>query len=661
MFPSNVDSTSRKKSFPGRGLAVGILVVLGSMGVLWALPFTRLVILSRLAPPVKISVPTLSASDAITPGTVENVQLLDHWGNGNFSSMAWSPDGRTFAILTNLGLNLYDGESFELLQTIHLPAYWSSLPSFSPDGSRLALTDENGNISLLDLRENGLLQQWVMDSRISLLTFLQDDTLLCVTETGDVLRLVDGEWQHVTSLKDGFLTDASFLPEQQALLAVYADSTQLIDPYTGNNRKLPFVGPYGGDVLMYENNRVEVNRDLSLVSSYTRDTLINQVTLQEGEMFRLLTLSPQGDIMATLITDPSSSQAGTVTFWQIPTLERIRSFPIPEATLDVDYEIAFSPDGEKLAVLDEPYLVKIFPVRKGSASEITISDPFAGVEDIGVSPQGQLWSVHCTGTSVEIREGISGEIIDAWHFDQPHCGRLLADGKSVAISTSSGEARIYKIGENTMPIPVNAPYCNLYSADGSACVNSQIRNSSGDPIGVGIWQQKFGLYQSWKDYQDESSGFEVAISPSGQYAAASSREKTHLFVRGVKTGPNYRRLEGKLAFSPDERSLASNFLILNLDTADVIKLEGSRKLQSGPAHYCPPEFTSLPTYSPDGQILAYAACGKLFFWRASDGSLLAKTNDPYFSDELQFSPDGTFLLAEGTGNASVWGIPGNTP
>jgi WD40 repeat protein len=660
MFRSNVDSMPRKKSFPGRGLTVVILIVLCNMAFLWALPSTRLAILLRLAPPVKISVPTLTAPNAITPGTVENVQLLDHWGNGNFSSMAWSPDVRTFAILTNLGLNLYDGESFELLRTIHLPAYWPYLPSFSPDGSQLAFTDENRNINLIDLRENRLLQQWKIDSRISLLAFLQDGTLLSVTEQGDVLRLVDGGWQHVTSLKDGFLTDVSFLPEQQALLAVYADSTQLIDPHTGDSRKLSFVGPYGGDVLMYGNKRVEVNRDLSLVSSYTDDTLVNQVTLQEAELFRLLTLSPQGDIMATLTTDPSSPWAGTVTFWQLPTLEQIRTFTIPEATLEKNNEIVFSPDGKKLAVLDEPYLVKIIPVQEGSASEITIRDPFAGVEDIGISPQGQLWSVHCTGTSVEIREGISGEIIDAWHFDQPNCGRLLADGKSVAISTPSWETHIYKIGEDTS-VPVNTPCCISYSADGSAGMISMIRSSSGDPIGIGIWQQKFGLYQSWKDYQDESSGFEVAISPSGQSAAASSREKTHLFVRGVKTGRTYRRLEGKLVFSPDERSLASNFLILNLDTADVIKLEGSRKLQSGPAHYCPPEFTSLPTYSPDGQILAYAACGKLFFWRASDGSLLAKTNDPYFSDELQFSPDGTFLLAEGTGSASVWGIPGNTP
>jgi WD40 repeat protein len=660
MFRSNVDSTPRKKNFPGRGLTVVILILLCNMAFLSALPWTRLAILLRLAPPVKISVPTLTAPNAITPGTVENVQLLDHWGNGNFSSMAWSPDGRTFAILTNLGVNLYDGESFELLRTIHLPAYWPYLPSFSPDGSQLVFADQNSNITLIDLRENRLLQQWRMDDRTWLLAFLQDGTLLCVIPPGDVLHLVDGNWQHITSPNDRSFSYASFLPEQQALLAVYAKSTRLIDPHTGKRKKLSFIVPYGGNVLMYENNRVEVNRDLSHISSYTENTLINQVTLQEGEMFRLLTLSPQGDILATLVMDSSDSQPETVTFWQLPTLERIWAFTTVEAALENVDEIAFSPDGKKLAVLDEPYLVKIFPVQGGSAPEVTISDPFAGIGDIGISSQGKLWSVHCTDTSVEIREGISGEIIDAWQFDQPHCGKLLADGKSVAISTPYWETRIYKIGEGTY-VPVNTPCCNSYSADGSTGVTSRIRSSSGDPIGVGIWQQKLDLYQNWKDYQDQSSEFEVTISPSGQYAAASSREKTHLFVRGVETGRTYRRLEGKLAFSPDERSLASNFLILNLDTAHVIKLEGSRKLQSGPAHYCPPEFTSLPTYSPDGQILAYAACGKLFFWRASDGSLLAKTNDPYFSDKLQFSPDGTFLLAEGTGNASVWGIPSNTP
>ena len=129
MFPSKVDTTPRKKSFPGRWLTVITLLVLCNTAFLWFLSSGRLAILSLLAPVVKISVPALTAPNAITPERVENVRLLEHWGNGNFSSMAWSPDGRTFAILTNLGLNLYDGKSFELLRTVHLPVYLPSLPS----------------------------------------------------------------------------------------------------------------------------------------------------------------------------------------------------------------------------------------------------------------------------------------------------------------------------------------------------------------------------------------------------------------------------------------------------------------------------------------------------------------------------------------------------
>jgi WD40 repeat protein len=124
----------------------------------------------------------------------------------------------------------------------------------------------------------------------------------------------------------------------------------------------------------------------------------------------------------------------------------------------------------------------------------------------------------------------------------------------------------------------------------------------------------------------------------------------HLYVRGVDTGQTYPSLGARLAFSPDERLLASAFRILDLETAHVIELEGSSDLQ------CSPESFSTPVFSPDGKIVVVATCGQLRFWRTSDGSLLAKLDDPYSSYKLKFSPGGTFLVGSGIGNASVWGI-----
>jgi len=210
-----------------------------------------------------------------------------------------------------------------------------------------------------------------MAGPISILTFLEDGTLVCVTESGDVMRLMDDTWQLTRTLKDGFLTDVAFIPEKQALVAVYAESTQIINPYNGHSQKLSFVVPYGGDLLLSNNIRVEVDRDLSLVSAYSDDTLVNQITVDE--LFGQPIPSPAGGIMATLTMNPYDALGAAVTLWHIPSLEPVRTFRIPEASMDVGNEIVFSPDGEKFAVLASPSIVKIFPVSENSPLEITVA------------------------------------------------------------------------------------------------------------------------------------------------------------------------------------------------------------------------------------------------------------------------------------------------
>jgi WD40 repeat protein len=626
-----------------------IIATILALYLLWVVPITRLGILLMLDPLEEIPLSTLNDQYAITPDTVKGLHVLEHWGNGEFESITWSPDGQHIAIGTTFGFNLYDARSFELLQTIYIPAIHTYLPSFSPDGSRLAFASGERVITLFDLRENKISQQWEMANRPSILTFLEDGTLICVTETADVMRLIGEDWQLVTTLKDGFLRGVTFLPERQALAAVYAGSTQLIDPYNGHSQQLSFVASHGSDLLLTNDVRVEMDRSLGQVSAYMDDRLENQITLDVP--FTYAIPSPRGNIMATLTSDRDSPRGGTVTLWQIPTLQAVRTFNIPDANFDAINEMAFSPNGEQLAVLISPYVARIFPVSGNSAPEITIADPFASVGDIGISPQGNVWTVHCTGTSIEIIERPSSDVIDQWHFDQPTCGKLLDNGMLLIRSDMYGEpVRIYNVGEESAAITVNAHCCSVFSTDGSAGAGSAQPASSGDPVVIGIWQGQFGLYQKWNYYQEGYRAFQVAVSPSGQYVAASSSLKTHFYIHGVENGRTYPALGAKPAFSPDEKKLASAFRIIDLETANVIELEDT----DDPA--CSPESFSAPAFSPDGQVLAATTCGQLRFWRTSDGALLAELEYPFGSDELKFSPDGTFLVGHGMGNASVWGI-----
>jgi len=88
-------------------------------------------------------------SNAITPETVKDIQLLEHWGNGNFESITWSPDGRYFAIGTTFGVNLYDAGTFEMLQSVYIPAAHSYLLRFLQTVHSLPLQVGSGSSPFL--------------------------------------------------------------------------------------------------------------------------------------------------------------------------------------------------------------------------------------------------------------------------------------------------------------------------------------------------------------------------------------------------------------------------------------------------------------------------------------------------------------------------------
>src|SRR5512147_2367848 len=128
---------------------IGGIIALVGIRLLWFLPITRQSAISLLGSPKEIPLPTLNAPNAIKPETVGNIQLVAHWGNGVFYNLAWSPDGRTFAIGTTLGVNLYEAKTFQLLRPIRLPLRGIERLVFSPDSNLLAVSSAPGNILIL--------------------------------------------------------------------------------------------------------------------------------------------------------------------------------------------------------------------------------------------------------------------------------------------------------------------------------------------------------------------------------------------------------------------------------------------------------------------------------------------------------------------------------
>ncbi|MGB7876111.1 MAG: WD40 repeat domain-containing protein [Anaerolineales bacterium] len=650
MSSAEIEPSGPEKSLSKRTMLAGLITL---VFVLVTSPFIARTVILMLRSTIEIPLPTLDDPDAIKPETVADIQLLSHWGNGKFNSIAWSPDGHYFVIGTSLGVNLYDGQTYQLLSYTSLPLRDIELLAFSPDSTLLAVASER-NILLMDLANDKILQQWDMDESIADLIYLADGTLVCVVDvrtggnTRTILKLDNERWKMVKTLDEDFLVDMIFVPEIQSFVVYYKNSVHLVNPLNGKEEALPYHVPYEGDFIFTRNTLITLDGDRNLLSAYSADGLLNGKVL-DGAIDSPLA-SPDGSLLAAIGPNPNNVQGDALTLWKIPELEQIRTIWVPDMSLYVHNHIVFSPSGERLALLVSYSVVKIFPTAENNTSEITINDPFASITDIAFTSQGEIRAVSCSGTAVDILELPSAVSIDEWYFDEPTCGQLLDDGVTLAISEPYEPIHLYRVGEMVSPVIVSGHCCSKFSSTGSVGASSGAIASSGDPVPVTIWQKEFGQTQKWNFFHEGHEAFHIAVSPTGYYVAATSGSNTYLWVHGIKSAQTYPPLISRIAFSPDEKYLASVNGILDLETGHIDAIAIEDDFQNYPYH-------TRPVFSPDGQILAAEVDGTLRFWNTGSGALLAKLDDPDFTNyELIFSSDGRYLVGLGEGFVNVWGL-----
>ena len=321
--------------------------------------------------------------------------------------------------------------------------------------------------------------------------------------------------------------------------------------------------------------------------------------------------------------------------------------------------MVFSPSAQRLALWTSPTTVKVFPVAENNFADVIITDPYAGIADIGITPAGRIRGMRCTGNIVDVVELPAANSLNEWQFDQSTCGQITRDGGIASIHEEYNQHLLYKVGENNSPIAtLKSLCCDVFSSDGRVGASGGTVYS-GEPVPVWIWQKGFGT-QLWQ-FPDSGLGTgPVSVSPSGQYVAAVVGEQTHLWVNGIEPGrylPAFSRWP-KTTFSPDEKHLASADAIMDLESGKRIVFEGMDDiLERMGTDMCDPTIFTTPAFSPDGQLFVAEACGVLRFWSPSTGKLLAEIPDPYFSTKLIFSPDGISLIGFAPGSIVVWGLP----
>src|SRR5688500_4707820 len=257
--------------------------------LLWKSPVVRQAFIRAFFPPVSIPLPTLSSSNAIMPENLQDVELLEHWGNGEFISMAWSPDERYFGIGTRLGVNLYEGESFRLLRYLELSMGGIDSLAFSPDNKLLAVASDGRAILVYDLREDQTVNQWEVEGWVSALSFLRDGTPIAVTfpygsaYQARVMKEVNGEWETVALMGSATnqLYAATFDQDSQLFVMEFSNSIELVEPLTGIAQTAPG-NDLAGDAYLPSNAFwLEPKDDGLSLGVHSRGKLLNTISFED--------------------------------------------------------------------------------------------------------------------------------------------------------------------------------------------------------------------------------------------------------------------------------------------------------------------------------------------------------------------------------------------
>ena len=596
-------------------------------------------------------------------------------GKGRITDLKFSPDGRSLAVATSVGIWLYDTETYNPRKLITADKGMVTAIAFSADSRRLAGGSGHYTLSVWDARSGKLLKTFGLEKshpevvggpvQVVFVAFSPDGRrLVSFARYEGTLRVWDVHTGNLLkTFGEGIGEAAAFSPDGRILALGVGDwrfgYINLWNAETGEHRDILGAGQPLSMVFSPDSQM------LAAVTGYDDKALYVWDVHTEERLHKLI--GHTGSIYALAFSANGRVVAGgsagdrTLRMWDAHTGDLLKTF---RGHTDLVRALAFSPSGDTLVSASSDTTLRLWNAETGHEKKVFMEHIGWGVDAV-FSPNGKWLASVSSDDKIHLWDRHTGHLLRTLtgHTGPVTAVAVSSDGRTLA-STARFPDKTLRLwnpetGELLKTISehkgINA---FAFSPD------SQTLASVGRDATVQLWNVETGeLLKTFKGNDREFRA--VAFSPDGQLLATGGwLSKIHLWNVAtdslLKTFPEKYGVE-TLAFSPGGRFLASGggfkdptIRLWNIPTGKKqFRLRGHAK---NPHSGHTSDVYSV-AFSPDGTLLASGGIDGLRLWNPTTGQgLVTLTANKGSVSVVAFSSDGRTLASGESGAVFLWDV-----